>query len=255
MPPKRKLPLSTWNSQKKKLKKVSEAYKKNYVNRVLLTKPLGSERKWAIINFAKKDLFCGSAYGFHPLYWLAQGTQQDQRIGLTLQNVILYFDVTYSHIGSTNASNPTSQNSSYRSVVFANPTQWHQAAVATMEANTAGVGTVIPTSSVFLDNSLDRTTKSYLNNDYNKILYDSKTIVVNNPTQTYYNGVNGYAHHMRFTVKLGDVRFNANGSQSYLRDDQVYYWITATTNGQNAPGAADFAGNVAVNMLCTWKDS
>lgn len=230
--------------------------KQKYANKTLLVKPLSSERKWFQIGFAPKDMFCGESYGINPFYWVAQGVQQDQRIGLTLEDVNIYVDINYFHIGSTNASVNKSLNSSYRAILFGNPQQWHQAVTNVFEPNTAGVGTVIPNTQVYLDSGLDRTTHSYLNKDYNKIYHDSGQKLVNQPwATTYNNGPDGYVSKYRFKVKLGDLRFQANGNQSYLRDDNVYLWVTSTFMGQNGPANTDFSGKFTCNMLVTYKDS
>lgn len=251
MPPKRKLPLSTWNRDKKKLKKIQAR-----ANKLLLTRPLTTERKWFGVGYAPKDCFAGSSYVINPFYWLAQGTQQDQRIGLTIEDVNIYVDINFAMVGSTNTSNNRTLNTSYRLFAIANPTQWHQGVVNVIEPNTAGIGTVIPAGNVYLDSGLDRTTHSFLNKDYNKVLHDSGQRLINQPWRTDYNDTpNGYVAKYRCKIKLGDLRFQANGNQSYLRDDNFYLWFTSTYFGQNGPSASDFAGILSMNILVTYKDS
>ena len=154
--------------------------KQHYKNTVTLVRPLPNpERKWKQVGTTYYSINPGSVYALNPFYWIAQGTQQDQRVGLTLQNVNIYVDIQYSHVGSTNAAVSKSYNSSVRGILLASPAQWHQAVEYQPEVNTAGLGTVINTTDVFLDSNYYATTTSYLNKDRVKVLKDSGCKMVN----------------------------------------------------------------------------
>lgn len=168
--------------------------------------------------------------------------------------------VTYAHNGASNVfATQNFQSSQFRCIAFANPSQWHQAVVNVAELNTAGLGTVIPTSQVYLDNANVRRATSYLNKDYNKVLYDTGPMEshiyfpnVGAVTPNYASGVNVTK---KFMLKCGDLRFQANGTQSYLRDDNVYLWFTASELGFNAQGNGEQIGTYQMNILVTWEDS
>ncbi len=255
MPPKRKL---TYYGPKFRFSKKAKTTTKRrtYPNKVQLTRPLSFERKWYQQGFFPINLNPASPYAINPLYYIAQGSQQDQRNGLTLQDVNLYVTVSYTSWGTNNAAAGKFDSTAFRCVVFANPTTWRQTVVGTPESNAAGTGTVIPIGTVFMDSGLDRCTQSFLNKDYNKILYDTGRLITPPAGQLAVAGntINGGSVSRKFMIKLGDLRYTSNGL-SYLRDDNVYIWVVADALGATGTAAGDIMGAYSMNTLITWKDS
>lgn len=249
MAPKRKPTKSPIPSRYKK--------KSKKINRVQLTRPLSYERKWYHVGFAPQQLNPGIPYCLNPFYLLNQGTAQDNRIGLNIQDVNLYVTWKYTSFGTTLLTAGKFGSTCFRSLCFANTAKWRQSTYNVPEVNTAGTGTVIPVSDVFLDSGVDRCTQSYVNKDYNKILYDTGckvTMPASNQTVAAPNGINGGTITGKYTVKLGDLRYTSN-SGSYLRDDNVYCWFVADALGISGTSSSDLMGEFSCNILVTFKDS
>ena len=176
MPPKRKV---TYYGPKFKFPKKAKANppKRTYSNRVQLTRPLSFERKWYQVGFAGQTMNPGAPFVVNPFYLLGQGSSQDQRIGLTIQDVNLYVTVRYTSWGTNVSAAGKFDQTCFRSFVLANPAQWRQTVYNVPELNTAGTGTVMTTSNTFLDNGTDRQVISYLNKDVNKVLYDTGPLI------------------------------------------------------------------------------
>lgn len=236
----------------KKRKTYTAAQVKSYVNKTLFLRPSLFERKWYQIGFTGQLGLFGSNYALNPFLFLGQGTSQDARIGLNISNVNIYFDVQYCHQGLNVGGAQPYSDSRIRCLLFTNSTKWHNTVVNTMDLNTGGIGTVIPVTDVYLDSGLDRMTHSYLNKDINKILYDSGPKVASSGFNP--GNANGKIVTQRFNVKLGDLRFESN-STSYLRDNQVYFWVVCDTTASTVTAANDVMGKFSVNMLVTFQDS
>lgn len=227
----------------------------SYVNKALFLRPRLSERKWYHVGYPNIAVGSGTPLAINPFWLLAQGTSQDARIGLNVSNANIYLDVNYSHFGCSSLAVPKTSASNLRVLIFSNPSKWRQTVYNVMEFPSAGTGTAIPTTDVFLDSGTDRMTHSYTNKDINKILYDSGTIPVGGsglPQGT----VIGYQKTHRCKLKLGDLRWEANAN-SYLRDNQIYIWIVADYQGYAgiAPATNDQLGNIGLNFLVTYQDS
>ncbi len=230
---------------------------RSYVNRVQLTRPLPYERKWFQTGFQAIQMTPANPMAVNPFYYLAQGAQQDQRIGLTIQDVNLSVVIKYTSWGTNNVTAGKFGSTCVRQIAFANPAGWRQAVAGTPESNAAGVGTVIPIGNVFLDSGVDRCTQSWLNKDYNKILYDTGCLITPpaaNQTQAAPNTINGGIVFHKYSLKLGDLRFTSNGL-SYLRDDNIYLWTVADALGVTGTAGGDIMGEWSMNILVTWKDS
>lgn len=255
MPPKRKAskPLSTWSRSMKKYKKIGQVY----ANRLQLTRPLSYERKWIQTGYSPIQMTPANPMAINPLYYIAQGVQQDQRVGLTIQDVNMYVTFKYTSWGTSSLTAGKFGSTCIRMIAFANPATWRQTVSNTPESNAAGTGTVISIGNVFLDSGVDRCTQSYLNKDINKVLYDTGCIATppaSNQTQSAPNSINGGTICKRFKLKLGDLRYTSNGN-SYLRDDNLYLWAVADALGVTGTASNDIMGEWSMNILITFKDS
>lgn len=254
MPPKRQGKyLIKQNSKKPKF--ITAQQVKSYVNKTLLRKPLSKERKWFQTGVAGIVLTPGAPYAINPFYWLAQGTQQDQRVGLDINSVNIYVKATYTHWGQSAGAAALSASSTGRVILLANPTQWHTASSTTISPITGGIGTNLLVGDIFMDSGLDRCTGSYLNKDRYKVLKDTGPITTNSGFPPN-NATTGQRRIVKFNTKLGDLRFQANGAQSYLRDDNVYLLIVADHDViPGGPNATDAVGLMSINYLVTYLDS
>lgn len=242
---------------KKRRTQGSFVLQRKYANKFLTVRPLPYERKWRQVGCAPMTMTPGAVFSINPFYWIAQGTQQDQRVGLTLSDVNLFLTLKYTHWGTNAAAAGKFQDSYVRTIIFANPSKWHQGVENVPEVNTAGVGTVVTVGTVFMDSGNDRMTTSFLNKDYNKILYDTGPLRCTSPSgpAVAANTINGGQITRRFMVKLGDVRYNSNGTQSYLRDDEVYIWTMADAFGITGTAGTDLIGGWSMNYMLTYRDS
>lgn len=259
MPPKRlgRYLIKSSTSAVAKRKRITPTQiKRTYQNKVVLLKQVNFERKWYQIGYANVGTGAGTPWAINPFYLLSQGVTQDSRVGLNVSDVNLYLDINYTHLGCDSLATVRTNASRFRVIVFTNPSKWHQTVYNVIERNTAGTGTVIPTSDVFLDSGNDRMTHSYLNKDVNKILYDSGPLVVNQGGAASSNSVVGAQRTHKCKIKVGDLRWEYN-TNSYLRDSQVYVWVVADYQGYGAiaPANSDNLGNVGVNFLVTFQDS
>lgn len=249
MPPKRKLTKkpTPWRYKKKK----------GYVNKVQLTRPISYERKWKQMGYSGIQMTPASPMAINVFYDLAQGVQQDQRLGLLIQDVNLYVTVKYTSWGTSSLTAGKFGSTNFRAICFGNNSNWRQTAANTPESNAAGTGTVIPITDMFLDSGIDRCTHSYLNKNHNKILYDTgclSTPPASNQTQAAPNSINGGTVVKRFNLKLGDLRFEQN-TASYLRDENVFIWAVADALGVTGVASNDIMGEWVMNLMYTWKDS
>lgn len=195
-------------------------------------------------------------YLMNPLYYIPVDKTQADRLGDTLQHAKLHIKGTYYHRGVSLTQDELYSGAHFRIVVFKCNQQWRQSSESQFDLISGGSGPDTMTAgTLFRGPSFtgDNLHQLFTNLDQVKILVDK--------TVTSQRMATGFATSqgtsIEFHVPLGSVDFVSNTTGSFIKGDQIYVAIMASSLKTEGviPTSSDFMGYFSSNVAITWKDA
>ena len=189
---------------------------------------------------------------YNLLYFVNQGTGNNERIGNLLQKAHVHYRIQASAICQDTFSVEVCETAHVRLIIFAADKEWNSGGVGTMALNTGGSGVIIANSEIFYDTGNDRLATTFLNLQDIQVLHEKVINIDRTEQGTGTTTLVGRGRIMKGTVRLGDLRYNG-GNTTYLKGRNIYAAIVAVGSTDNT--SLFNIARVRTNFLVTFTDN